>query len=93
MAGPLKLVQKGDHPTLQSARKVNELYKVVNKLAELKVEPPTVGLFKDSPESYILDLTKLEQFVEDKVNEILDTLTVEAECGSNGSITITLSRG
>lgn len=93
MPQPLQRVQKGKSPTLDTASEVNKFVDAINALANTTVQPPTFGKFKPTANGYIIDLTTLEQAIEQKVNEVVDSLTVSAVCGANGSITITLSRG
>lgn len=88
MAVALKPFEKGEPRTLLEAAEANRIIDMLNAWANCTISPQGLGSFKVSDQNVILDLNPLVAHIAD---EVVKKLILKVACGTDGSITASLS--
>lgn len=95
MPGPIKLLKKGEVPSMTDTAKANEVITVVNAIATMQVVPAGVGKFTQQGDTAVLELAGSDpglagrvRLLELKVTQLIDSIsngTINANCDPNTS--------
>lgn len=93
--GPIKLLKKGEVPSLADTDKGNELIRVINAIATMQVTPQGAGKFVQQGDAAVLDISASDagvaarvKLLERKMTELIDSLHnsyINANCDPNTS--------
>lgn len=94
MAKVIDIPQKGQ-PNWNNAEVARQVAAVINALAGMTVEPRSLGQFKSDSNGYVLDLSMIRDFIDERISVavaqvIENDIGVRAECNDDGTLTVEL---